>query len=93
MVRWHPQFNGHEFEQTLRDSEGQGSLGFCSPWGHRVQLNLAIEQQQMLNIDSYAHEPSGNMLLDLRQMSHIHLASGIQIDGINSDSPEMETER
>ena len=26
MVGWHHQFNGHEFEQTLGDSEGQGSL-------------------------------------------------------------------
>ena len=26
MVRWHHQLNGHEFEQTLGDSEGQGSL-------------------------------------------------------------------
>ena len=33
MVRWHPQLNGYEFEQTLRDSEGQGSLP--SSWGHR----------------------------------------------------------
>ena len=24
--------NGHEFEQTLGDSEGQGSLVCCSPW-------------------------------------------------------------
>ena len=24
--------NGHEFEQTLEDSEGQGSLACCSPW-------------------------------------------------------------
>ena len=24
-----------EFEQTPRDREGQGSLGCCSPWGHR----------------------------------------------------------
>ena len=30
MVGWH-----HEFEQTLGDSEGQGSLGCCSPWGHK----------------------------------------------------------
>ena len=22
------------FEQTLRDSEGQGSLAWCSPWAH-----------------------------------------------------------
>ena len=26
-------FNGHEFEQILRDSEGQGLLACCSPWG------------------------------------------------------------
>ena len=26
MVGWHHQLNGHEFEQTLGDSEGQGGL-------------------------------------------------------------------
>ena len=25
----------HEFEQTLGDGEGQGSLLSCSPWGHK----------------------------------------------------------
>ena len=25
--------NGHEFEQSLEDSEGQRSLACCSPWG------------------------------------------------------------
>ena len=25
--------SGHEFEQTLEDSEGQGSLVCCSQWG------------------------------------------------------------
>ena len=34
MVGWHHQLNGHEFGQTLGDSEGQGSLACCSPWGH-----------------------------------------------------------
>ena len=33
MVGWHHQFNGHEFEQTPRDSGGQGSLACCIPWG------------------------------------------------------------
>ena len=33
MVGWHHQLNGHEFEQTLGNSEGQGSLVCCSPWG------------------------------------------------------------
>ena len=27
--------NGHEFEQTPRDSEGQGSLACFSSWGHK----------------------------------------------------------
>ena len=31
MVRWHPQLNGSEFEQTLGDSEGQRSLEGCHP--------------------------------------------------------------
>ena len=32
IVRWHHQPNGHEFEQTLGDGEGQGSLVCYSPW-------------------------------------------------------------
>ena len=35
MVRWYHQLNGHELEQTLRDSEGQGSLACYSPWGRK----------------------------------------------------------
>ena len=35
MAGWHHQLNGHEYEQTLGDSEGQGSLACCSPWGHK----------------------------------------------------------
>ena len=31
MVRKHHRLSGHEFEQTLGDSEGQGSLACCSP--------------------------------------------------------------
>ena len=29
MVRWHHQLNGHEFEHTPGDDEGQGSLVCC----------------------------------------------------------------
>ena len=32
-VGWYYQHNGQEFERTLGDSEGQGSLAYCSPWG------------------------------------------------------------
>ena len=40
MVGRHHRINGHEFEQTLENSEGQGSLACCSPY------DLATEQQQ-----------------------------------------------
>ena len=35
MVGWYHWLNGHEFEQTPGDGEGQGSLVCCSPWGHK----------------------------------------------------------
>ena len=35
-MRWLDHWlNGREFEQTLGDGEGQGSLACCSPWGHK----------------------------------------------------------
>ena len=43
MVGWHHWVNGHEFEQTLREREGQGSLVCCSPWDCRVRHNWATE--------------------------------------------------
>ena len=39
MVGWHHWLNGHEFKQALGDSEGQGSLACCSPWGCK-ELNV-----------------------------------------------------
>ena len=35
MVGWHHRLDGHEFGQTLGDSEGQRSLACCRPWGHK----------------------------------------------------------
>ena len=35
MVGWHHWLNGHEFEQTPEDSEGQEILKCCGPWGHK----------------------------------------------------------
>ena len=35
MVGRHHQLNGHEFEQTLANSEGQGNQACCSPRGHK----------------------------------------------------------
>ena len=35
MVGWHHWLHGPDFEQTQGDSEGQGSLACCGPWGHK----------------------------------------------------------
>ena len=47
MLGWHHRLNGREFQQAPGDGEGQGSLAFCSPWGHKEsdtteQLNSCI---------------------------------------------------
>ena len=48
LVGWHLRLNGHEFEQTPGDGEGQGSLVCCSSWGCRVRHDLETEQQQQM---------------------------------------------
>ena len=45
MAGWHHRLNGHEFEQTLEVTEGQGTLVCCSSQGRRVRCNLVIEQR------------------------------------------------
>ena len=42
MAGWHHRLNGHEFEQTLGESEGQGNLARCSPWGGK-ELDMTVQ--------------------------------------------------
>ena len=35
MVECHHRLTGHESDQALGVRDGQGSLGCCSPWGHK----------------------------------------------------------
>ena len=51
MVGWRHRLNGHEFEQTQGDSEGQESLVCCSPWGCKEsgrteRLNINIQKRR-----------------------------------------------
>ena len=46
MVECHHQLNGHDFEQTLGDNEGQRSLACCNPWGHRVGHHYLVAGKQ-----------------------------------------------
>ena len=48
MAGWHHGLNGDESEQALGDSEGQGRLARCSPWGHKE-----LERTERLNNDKY----------------------------------------
>ena len=41
---WHHRCNGSELGQTLGDSEGQGGLECCSPWGLK-EADWVTEQQ------------------------------------------------
>ena len=35
LVGWYHRLNGHEFEQTPGDGEGQGGLARCCPQGRK----------------------------------------------------------
>ena len=62
MVGWHHQLNGHEFEQTLRVGDGQGSLKCYSPWGHKESDKT--EQVNNKNINSvYVSTPISQFIL------------------------------
>ena len=43
VVGWHHRLNGHEFQQTSGDRDGQGSLVCCSPC-RRKKLDMTEQQ-------------------------------------------------
>ena len=38
MAGWHHPLDGHEFECTLGDGDGQGGLACCDSWGHKESV-------------------------------------------------------
>ena len=66
VVGWHHQLNGHEFEQTPGDGEGQGSLACCSPWGCK-ELDVT---EQMNNSNSECFK-SRDLSSGSRNYSHL----------------------
>ena len=51
MVRQHHQVSGHEFEQTPGDSERQGSLVCCSPWGRKESDTTKQLNNRLISMD------------------------------------------
>ena len=52
-------------EPTPGDSEGQGSLVCCSPWGHK-ELDMAKQQQE---IEKTYEKPTDNILLNSERLT------------------------
>ena len=61
MFGWHHRLNGHGFEQTPGNREGEGSLESCSPWGcqeldknerlnNKIKTKSGVSSQEMLVI-------------------------------------------
>ena len=80
MVGWHNQLNGHEFEKTPGDNEGQGSLACRSPRDCKEsdtaeRMNNKERQGfvspsktvlELLNVNN-----RGNLTNNLCQLSHL----------------------
>jgi len=61
MVGWHHRLKGHEFEQALGDSEGQGNLVCCSPRG-RKESDMTVTEQHQYHIKTHFNEiPASEM--------------------------------
>ena len=59
MVGWHHRLNGHESEQTPGDTEGQGSLACCSPWGYKESgMTERLNSNKSMTIPTNKGKPS-----------------------------------
>ena len=83
MVGWHQQLNGNEFEQTLGNGEGQGSLVCCSPWGckesdmtERLSHN-SNQEQRSFKCTEKTREGIPDFGKRLRKISEIGVWDGI----------------
>ena len=71
MAGWHHWLSGHEFEQALGDSEGQGSLAFWSPWGRKES-----DTTEQLNNNS----PSSYKTVSIKNIYFVKVKLSFPID-------------
>ena len=72
MVGWHHWLNGHELEQTPRDSKRQGSLACCSLWDHKE-----LDMTEWLNNNTGLSFGIWDLWSSLRHSGPLVAASGI----------------
>jgi len=94
MVGPHHRLDGHEFEQTLGYSEGQGRLACCSPWGHKeldtteqvnnnLCLRMCVAQSCLTLCNPTDCSPSGSSLPGILQAGRLEcvaMPSSVFID-------------
>ena len=71
MVGWHQLLNGYESEQTPGNSEGQGSLACCSPWGCKESdMTEWLNNHAHSKTGTYSHSSNHNTRTLLLFFSH-----------------------
>ena len=72
----HHRLNRHEFEQTLGDGEGQGSLVCCSPWGSKesdtteqLYNDKKGQARRLLPLGETAHANTRGMLRSFSEIA------------------------
>ena len=68
MVGWHHQLNGHEFDQTPVNSEGQGGLVCCSPGSCKESDTL-----ERLNNNNKNLSKNGNYWINKMALTNVEL--------------------
>ena len=58
LVGWYHQLNGHDFEQTLGDDDGQGSLVCRSMGSQRVGYNEQLNSKTKTTLIVYRRKQS-----------------------------------
>ena len=66
MVRWHHQLTGHEFEQTLGDSGGQGSL-------HAAVHGVAKSQTRLSDWNDWSTLNQGKLEVVRQEMARVNI--------------------
>ena len=86
MVKQHHRLDGHEFEQTLEDSKGQGSLACHSPWSCKES-----DTTERLNNHNYHHSENSDNNNNLALCKHIRTQTQREHEDFVETKPEAKT--
>ena len=92
MAGWHHWPDGHEFEWTPGDGDGQGGLACCNSWGHKeldtnerlnwIEVGKEEVQLSLLSGDMmlYRENPEDSTKKLLELMSEFIYVSGYKVN-------------